>query len=254
MPNSTHEIGCHSSLPRCRRCYLPRALDASGLPVLSFRLEQHGRTLHLPLDKLLLPPDEDGEREFCVRATHETASIASCPVRCPATMPILMGSMVVQQYLAIFDMNPTRCAYQVLRSVSFLGSKNIAGIRTLPKDLPYCLLLSSLADTLQPCHLSSRVGLVPKQPSLSAEELMSRERSCNVKARCKGQQYYSAASNRCIEPDCYNRSALPNKHPYNMLSTSPSPNTITRPACAQPLLEPHRLPRTFSQPLPRPAL
>lgn len=148
LPNSTHEIGCRSSLPRCRRCYLPRALDASGLPVLSFRLEQHGRTLHLPLDKLLLPPDEAGEREFCVRATHETASIASCPVRCPATMPILMGSMVVQQYLAIFDMNPTRCAYQALRSVSFLGSKKRSRHSHAPEGPPYCLLLSSLADTL----------------------------------------------------------------------------------------------------------
>mmetsp|Transcript_40927 Transcript_40927/g.99197 ORF Transcript_40927/g.99197 Transcript_40927/m.99197 type:complete len:504 (+) Transcript_40927:48-1559(+) len=142
-----------------RRCYLLPSMDATKLPVLSFRLEQHGRTLQLPLEELLLPPDQNGAREFCVRSTHRTAADASCPEACPSSSPILIGTMALQRFFAVFDMQSTR----------------------------------------------SRVGLAPKYPSLSSEELAVRKESCIQKSKCIGQQHYSAASNRCIQPDCKER-------------------------------------------------
>ena len=75
----------------------------------TFRLEEHGSTLHIPLDELLLPPDLDGRREFCVRSTHRTAKDASCPLSCPADQPILIGAMALQRFFAVFEMLPERC-------------------------------------------------------------------------------------------------------------------------------------------------
>jgi len=141
------------------RCYLQAGTEPSSLPVLSFRLEQHGRTLQLPLEDLLLPPDAHGAREFCIRSTHRTAHEAACPGACPSDLPILFGAMALQRFFAVFEMRPER----------------------------------------------SRVGLAAKRPPLGPEELAARRGTCAVKDTCKGQQHYSAAANKCVEPNCHER-------------------------------------------------
>ena len=77
-----------------RRCHLPRGADAATLPALSFRVSQAGRLLTLPLEELLLPPQADGRREFCIRSQASTAANAPGKDEPSRDVPILLGTQV----------------------------------------------------------------------------------------------------------------------------------------------------------------
>ena len=70
--------------------YLPYISPVSPLYLLS----QAGRLLTLPLEELLLPPQADGRREFCIRSQASTAANAPGKDEPSRDVPILLGTQV----------------------------------------------------------------------------------------------------------------------------------------------------------------
>jgi len=59
--------------------------------------------LQLPLEQLLLPPTPTGEREFCVRAKSFRPEGYT-----PKQVPLVLGTMVIEPFVTVFDMTQDR--------------------------------------------------------------------------------------------------------------------------------------------------
>lgn len=79
------------------RCRLPLDFHSSMLPVLSFRVSQHGGWMQVPLELLLLP-EGNGAQEFCVERSPAATSRDE-----PFETPIVVGTQMLRAFLAVVE-------------------------------------------------------------------------------------------------------------------------------------------------------